>query len=348
MVFVRRALVLAALALAFCALTASPAAAHGVANVPATNLEVRVLSLTPRIGGLEVRAVDLGAHLELHNDSGVEVTVLGYDGEPYLRIGPDGVFRNARSPATFWNEQSFQSGSLPSGFDAAARPEWEPYGTGPVVRWHDHRAHWMGGPRAPGSGRVTTWELTLLADGEPVVVQGDIVALAAPSPLPALLTASGAAALVVLGVRTRAWAWVLAAALLLLCGLAFVDVAGRWDATTRSATTKLLEGIYALAGAGLGAWAAVRLALGARRGDPYESTPMALLAAVVLTVSLALGEVGWITKAILPTTVPASLARPLAGLALGTGIGCVAGAAMRLRRPTLTDRSGAAAPAHST
>jgi hypothetical protein len=132
---------------------------------------------------------------------------------------------------------------------------------------------------------------------------------------------------------------------LVLCGLALVDVVGRWDATTRSATTKLLEDIYALAGAGLASWAAVRLLLAARRGDPYETTPMALLAAVVLTLSIALGEVAWITKSILPTTLPGGLARALAGVAIGVGLGCVIGAAMRLRRPaTSGDAEGEPAP----
>jgi hypothetical protein len=72
---------------------------------------------------------------------------------------------------------------------------------------------------------------------------------------------------------------------------------------------------------------------------------MALLAAVVLTLSIALGEVAWITKSILPTTLPGGLARALAGVAMGVGVGCVAGAAMRLRRPaTSGDAEGEPAP----
>jgi hypothetical protein len=38
-----------------------------------------------------VEVVDAGARLRVRNQTGREVMVLGYAGEPYLRVGPAGV-----------------------------------------------------------------------------------------------------------------------------------------------------------------------------------------------------------------------------------------------------------------
>ena len=43
------------------------------------------------------------ARLELTNDTDTDVIVRATEGEPYLRIGPDGVFENLLSPATYIN-----------------------------------------------------------------------------------------------------------------------------------------------------------------------------------------------------------------------------------------------------
>ncbi|HEX5616542.1 MAG TPA: hypothetical protein VFZ83_15410 [Acidimicrobiia bacterium] len=311
---------------------ATPAGAHGAESVPATNQEPRVRSVTPEISGLDVRIVDVGEHVEVRNHTANEVTVLGYDAEPYLRVGPDGVFRNRRSPATFWNEQDIRSETPPAGFDASATPDWERIGSGRVVRWHDHRAHWMGSEPDDGEQILSTWEITLVAGGREIVVRGDIVQRDAPSPVGPLALGAGVAIAMAVASRTRWWPIVLLAGLIALTGSALLDVVGRWGATTRSGPTKLFEGIYTLAGGALAAWALVRLARSARRGDPDDTTPMVLLAAVVVTLALALGQLPWLGRALLPTDVPADLARALAGLVVGVGVGTVVAAALHLRR----------------
>lgn len=329
----RRALLVVGAAAALLVTGATPAAAHGSESVPATNQEPRILSVTAAPEGLSVRIVDVGEHVEVRNDGATEVTVLGYDGEPYLRVGPDGVFRNRRSPATYWNEQDVQTQALPDGFDAGATPDWERISDGHVTRWHDHRAHWMGAEPTGAERVLTTWEITLVADGEEIVVRGDIVQREPPSPVVPLALGLVVAVIVLLSTRTRAWPLVLLGGVVALTGFASVDVIGRWAATTRSGPTKLLDSVYVLAGGVLTGWAAVRFAQLARRGTPYEGTPMVLLAAVVATLALALGQLSWLGRALLPTEVSPALARALAGLAVGTGIGTVTGAALRLQRP---------------
>ena len=101
--FVRGVIVAATGAIVAIVVTAQPAAAHGVGGVEPSNFETTVHGTTPRVSGLTVRTIDLGNELEVRNDTGADVVVLGYQGEAYLRVGSARVFENRRSPATYLN-----------------------------------------------------------------------------------------------------------------------------------------------------------------------------------------------------------------------------------------------------
>lgn len=134
---------LAALALA------PAAAAHPRAKGYARGFQSRILSVHPEVAGLEIAVVDGDDRLRVSNKSGTELVVLGYDGEPYLRIGPGGVHRNERSPAAYLNRDRFARVSVPLKADPGATPEWRNVSPRPVWQWHDHRIQWMGaGPPA--------------------------------------------------------------------------------------------------------------------------------------------------------------------------------------------------------
>ena len=102
-----------ALALGTVCLAASPAAAHGVGGREPTNVRSRILSVSPQLPGLDVELIEDGARVELTNTGPTEVTVLGYEDEPYLRVGPEGVFENTRSPAVYQNRSLERAGRGP-------------------------------------------------------------------------------------------------------------------------------------------------------------------------------------------------------------------------------------------
>jgi hypothetical protein len=91
--------------------------------------------------GLTMRVVDRGDQLALTNVTERDIVVLGYEGEPYLRVGPRGVFSNQRSSATFLNRDRFPTIQLPAQVNPKAAPVWRRVGGGRTVTWHDHRAH---------------------------------------------------------------------------------------------------------------------------------------------------------------------------------------------------------------
>src|SRR5205085_5496325 len=94
---VRRLLTLVAAVAALLVATATPASAHTISGPKPSNYRVRVVRVDPPVPGVTVRIVDLGSKVELTNNTNSDVIVKGYDGEPYLRIGPTGVYENLHS-----------------------------------------------------------------------------------------------------------------------------------------------------------------------------------------------------------------------------------------------------------
>ena len=81
----------AAVVIAVVGLFAAPASAHTISGPRPTNYRSRVVAIAPPAPGVTARIVDLGAKIELTNRTSSEVVVLGYENEPYLRIGPHAV-----------------------------------------------------------------------------------------------------------------------------------------------------------------------------------------------------------------------------------------------------------------
>lgn len=94
----------------------------------------------PDVEGLDLRLTQ-GAvpAMYVRNDTGEVLSVPGDAGEPFLRIGPDGVTANLRSP-TYYTSGSTAILKVPDIADAGARPRWKNVSRYPVWAWLERRA----------------------------------------------------------------------------------------------------------------------------------------------------------------------------------------------------------------
>jgi hypothetical protein len=186
---VRRLLVVVLSVLA-ALLVAGPAQAHVGGGRAGSDFDARVLAVTPSVPGVSVRVLSFGDDVELVNASSTEVLVPGYSDEPYLRIGPDGVWRNRNSPATYLNLSLDGRATLPSSADPHASPDWEQVSTETSYVWHDHRTHWMSAGELPPvvaadpsrPHQVFEWSIPVFYGSQEVVVTGELTWSPPPSP----------------------------------------------------------------------------------------------------------------------------------------------------------------------
>jgi hypothetical protein len=282
------------------------------------------------VSALRVRVVENGSRLELVNH-GPDVVVFGYQGEPYLRVGPAGVFVNTRSPAAYLN-CSRTGCPVPATADATAAPEWQRVSTSQTVRWHDHRIHWMGRQlppdvaRAPGVARTEfRWTVTMAQGATAVAATGALTWVPGTSPVPwlalALILAAGVAV-------ARSWRW-LAVAAGVVTAVDFahaVGVAWFWAGGWIVKVAQLLEGSsYQLPGWILGALAVRLLRRGRSRGRPA-----AIIAGASALVFTGLLDLTVLSRSEAPFAGPIGLDRVAVAACLGLGLGVVAGGVRRL------------------
>lgn len=122
---------------------------------------------------------------------GRKVEIPGYEGEPYVRIHPDGrVEINDRSPARWLNDARYGARDVvvPPSADAAAIPVWTQVGDGGEYAWHDHRIHFMS-PQLPRHidpsrrevQQVFDWAIPMVVDGVPITIEGRLEWVPGPS-----------------------------------------------------------------------------------------------------------------------------------------------------------------------
>ena len=127
---------------------AQPVLAHGGNGGAASDYLIEVTGFEGDPAGIEVYPVELGDRMELVRTSATDVEIVGYDGEPYIRLGQDGVFENFNSPSHYTNLDRFARTVTPPNATPTAEPDWVKLSDGNSVRWHDHRTHWMDPTRA--------------------------------------------------------------------------------------------------------------------------------------------------------------------------------------------------------
>lgn len=191
------------------------AAAHGGGG--ARGFTSTVTTVAPPVAGVTVTVLQGDDRLLLRNDTGATVTILGYEGEPYLELRADGVFQNRRSPATYLNEERLGNVELPPTADAEAAPDWEKVSPRSAFEWHDHRIHWMSETLPPAvaaakdeSHHVFDWKVPAKVAGKPFTIEGSLdyaplPGQSFPKPLlvPLVLLALAAVTIVVVRRRRR-------------------------------------------------------------------------------------------------------------------------------------------------
>lgn len=332
----RRLAVACAVAAGGVAVCASPAGAHGLGGPTPTNYRTDLRGVRPPVPGIVVRVLDFGDRIELTNRTARPVVVLGYEGEPYLRVTRDGVWENRRSPAGFLNRTAIPRRDPPPGFDASAPAVWRRVRWSGTYRWHDHRAHWMATEPPPAvqaePGRPHTvirgFRVPLRVGDTRAAVVGDVRWVPGPAPWRWLGAAAGTAAAVTLVGRTRRWPAVLVVALLLAVASEAAHVVGAWRFSTASLPSRLGANLYSMAGIAV-ALVAVRQLV----RNPWAAVPAALVAGVFVLLAGGLAGITALSRSQLPTTLPAGAARATVAAALGLGLGIVVTTATRLRLP---------------
>ncbi|GLZ82022.1 hypothetical protein Afil01_68290 [Actinorhabdospora filicis] len=317
------------------------AVAHGTAGLENSDYRVSVTSV-PGLPGLEVRPVEAASRLELTNTGDLPVEVLGYSGEPYLLISPDGVFVNVFSPAAYLNETATGATAVPAYAAPSQAPYWQKATDEPRVRWFDHRAHWMNeAPPAQVAGattdqRILDWTIPLRVGVTPYQLTGTLDWVAPPSAGTwAALTMLAGAAVVFVGVSTRIPDRV--ARLSLASAAAVAGAAAVADAIGRAITSQDLQTgwfkilftaeLWPLFGG------AVSVAAAAYAFARKPAADLALgVAGVCLGMFAGLSRIPSFAYAVTPTPWSGDVDRVLIVAGLGLGTGLAVGALVRARR----------------
>ncbi len=321
-----------------------PASAHGVGGIQPTSYLNHVSNIVPRDAHFSVEVIDLGRRLKLINHSATPVIVLGYQGEPYLKVSNAGVFENRWSPAVVLNQQTTPSAMSDAGAMRGTNANSSAQSTAPAnwirlshadsVVWHDHRAHWMSSKPPPVlSGRdgrrsrvVFHWHIPLLYGKSAARIDGSIqyVPVARSWQWPLASAVLIVVALFAASARPHRALLVIPAILFVVCA---THVIGEWGYTGDGLLATIGAALYAGAG---GLLCAVAIA---GRSAKRDRAPWTLIAAVVVTIGVGIVDIGSWFHSQLPTRLPGDVARSLGAIALSVGVAGIAIAGQQLRRP---------------
>jgi hypothetical protein len=135
---------------------ASSASAHVAKPSDATHYRSAITAVVPVEQLFSVQVGRLGDWVELAAKTAQPLIVVGYFGEPYLRVTSAQTEVNAFSPTAQMNGGLIGSFGPTQLDDATSPPHWIPQTLGPTVRWRDLRTQWLGGTRPPDVGADPT------------------------------------------------------------------------------------------------------------------------------------------------------------------------------------------------
>jgi hypothetical protein len=321
------------LAALFLVVTAAPASADPARP---TNYRSEVTGVSPAGSPISATIIGGDAFLWLEVEPGVQATVAGYGGEPYIRFDPDGaVWVNTRSPAHYLNDDRYAQSAVPADASVDAEPRWELVTGDGTYGWHDHRIHWMAPAPPPGiqtdlESKILDWAVLLEVNGVATTIEGTLTWFPSISPLPWILLAATAAAagFALTGVHRLAATLiaVVAAGSALIVGGAEIlaapsGAADEWLAIGPPATA-LVFGILSVL---------------------HPRSPVPLMITGVLLGVWGMLRVSTLWMPELPTELPASIERAAVAIVGGVAIALVVAALRSASAPPVTTRVPAAA-----
>ena len=306
----RQAVVVLAALLALAAVPPT-AAAHG----PIAPISSSYLAKPAQVpAGLEAKTVDGDQRMWLRVPAAQTVVVLDYRGAPYLRFSPSGVEVNHNSEMYYLNQTPVAE-TPPANLTASTPPNWHRVSGGHEYGWHDGRLHALATVAlTPGSAFVGRWTIPVRVNGAVSAIAGGLYHADSPSivwfwPIIVLLACVLAAWRIgsdALDARlTRVLAIV--ALVSIVAGSAAKQLHGR----PTVGAFALIEFVVIVA---LAAWGLWRV-LSGRAGY------FMLFAIGFLAIAVGLELVPTLLHGFALTALPAFVARSLAVVCLGTGIG---------------------------
>lgn len=326
---IRRFATVAGLSMILAGAWASPALAHGGGGPDASNFRSAVTDVVvlgpdgqparPATVPVQWNVLANDSLLVVESRADAELTVPGYDGEPYLRIGPEGVWENRNSPAAYLNNDRYAQTAVPPGVAPDAEPDWVKVADEPSYGWHDHRIHWMAATMPPQAKTdptaqtvVLDWTVPFSLDGRQLAVQGQLRWIP-PSPwwpwvIGALLaTITPVAVGFATASGERRERRMLRMAGVVLAAVVALDVIHAIDDVVAMPAT-IAEDIWALLQSGvfiaMGGWGALRA------WQAREAGEIALaVGAGALFLGIGLGHVSSLTSSQMVTVLPAAFTR---------------------------------------
>jgi hypothetical protein len=325
---------------------AVPAQAHPPGTQAAVDYRTRVTAITPAVAGVQARYVADGSRLELGNDSGRTIEVIGYQGEPMLQVRPDGVWQNTHAPSLYVDKLGT---AINPAADAHAAPQWQRISNRPLARWQDHRALWHGSPPPPvradptRAHRVSNWRVPLHDGAATLEITGTLDWVPPPEPgqwwAAVLLVAAAIAALGLVASTTDSRARVVRAGLagsavvvgLVVAGYPLLVVADNAEPEAGSIALALLsQAVPVLLGLALMAAGVLVLA---RRDVGDFGLAFSGICAVLF---VGAPDAALFSHAVAPIQADGQWARLAIATVLGGGTGLVVAGALRMYRSTRT------------
>jgi hypothetical protein len=298
---------------ALLALAAVPPAAR--AHGPIAPISSSYLAKPAQVpAGLDVKTVDGDQRMWLRAPAAQTVVVLDYRGAPYLRFSPTGVEVNHNSEMYYLNQTPVAE-TPPGNLTASTPPDWHHVSGGHEYGWHDGRLHALATVAlTPGSAFVGRWTIPVRINGATTAIAGGLYHADNPSIV---------------------WFWPIV--VLLACVLA------AWRIGSDALDAKVVRGLTIVALISIAAGSVAKQLHGRPTVGAFALIEFAVIVAVVawglwrvlsgragffmyfaiafFAIAVGLELVPTLLHGFALTALPAFLARSLAVVCLGTGIG---------------------------